>query len=263
MREDGYHLIDSVFQSIDLGDRITIETSTRKQINIKNYHLPPQNTVSRALELVEEATGKTFNVSITVDKKVPPGSGLGAGSSNAAAVLYGINSLFGLGLAEDDLVKLGARIGADVPFFIKGGMCQVSGIGERVKRVNARLPYRVMVVIPRVSISTREAYSWWDEQPHQTSLTSDEFLDLLAKEGRINYYNSFEPLIASRYPEIKKMLEIMRSYGLAAGISGSGSSLFALYSDQSEVRKLDYEIRKYTDKIFYANATDQGVLEID
>lgn len=204
-----------------------------------------------------------MHVSVTVDKVVPPGSGLGAGSSNAAAVLYGINKLFNLGLTEDEMIRLGAAVGADVPFFIKGGMCQVTGVGEKVRRVDFALPHGVMVVIPRVSISTKQAYLWWDNQPYQTSLTSTEFLDTLKKLGQVNYYNSFEHMVVSRYKDIKEMLDMMRSYGLTAGISGSGSALFALYNDRAEVRKLDYEIRKYTDKIFYAKATDRGVLEID
>lgn len=198
-----------------------------------------------------------------MNKVIPPGSGLGAGSANAAAVLYGLNRMFDMRLTETELIEIGARIGADVPFFLKGGLCRVSGVGEQVTEVSGGVPYRFMIVIPEVRIPTRLAYRWWDENPHWTEMTSAEFLRLLAKSGEVNYYNSFEPVITARYREIADILGMIRSAGLVCGISGSGSALFVLYRSEDEVRKLDYEIRKHTDKIFYANATDRGVLEID
>lgn len=139
-RPDGYHAIKSTFQSIDLSDFLLIERSKSDIFTGAIICPESQNIIFKAKRILEKTLNKKLPCQIHLQKTIPIAAGLGGGSSDAAAVLVGLNLLYNLGLSQADLVKIGMKIGADVPFFFYGGTCKVEGIGEIVTPIKQKLP---------------------------------------------------------------------------------------------------------------------------
>ena len=133
LRDDGYHLLDTIMQSISLHDDITIEPDSRLFLSVADApHVPcdESNLILRAAEALRRHTGTAAGARITLRKRIPVGAGLGGGSTDAAAVLRALNDMWGLGLPEETLYEIGLSLGADVPFCLHGGLCRAQGIGE-------------------------------------------------------------------------------------------------------------------------------------
>jgi len=162
-REDGYHEIRTVMQTVDLCDYLTIEKSKQFFLTGIQVAPPEETTIYKAVKVLEETFQQSFPISVHLDQTIPVMAGLGGGSSNAAAVLYAINELYELKLSKEELMGLGASVGADVPFFIIGGKCLCEGFGEKV----TRLPpdegnFYYIIFRPHKRIATRQAYMDYD-----------------------------------------------------------------------------------------------------
>lgn len=235
-RPDGYHEIDSVMQTIALADELTFESQPRLELICSDHRLPTdrRNLVWQAAELLQQEAGVTQGAKIHINKKIPLAAGLAGGSADAAETLIALNELWGLGLSTDELISLGVKLGADVPFCIHRGTVRAGGIGDKLSEIRSLINCNLLLVTPNVEVSTAVAYSWFqtakDLQRPQigrvvTALESGDFQLLIQSWG-----NVFEELVAGReFSEIKQVKDLFCQYGLNANLmSGSGPSVFAL-----------------------------------
>ncbi|MBI3989307.1 MAG: 4-(cytidine 5'-diphospho)-2-C-methyl-D-erythritol kinase [candidate division NC10 bacterium] len=239
-RDDGYHEIRSVFQLIDLCDQVTV---TRKEegIAVRVKGDAPsgrENLAYQAAELLFKETGLEGGVEITIEKRIPVGGGLGGGSSNAAATLWGLNLLFGLRLSSEALMDLGARLGADVPFFFSGGLAFAAGRGERLQPLPPLTARWVVVANPGVSISTAWAYRTLDLPltDETLALTIKNFLLHGEGEKALSLsFNRLEEVVLPRHPEVARLKGLLASWGADPVLmSGSGSSIFGMVPERRQ-----------------------------
>ena len=243
-REDGYHFIESLFHTIDLFDIIKIEESKEFKISTSGkYKLndnEEDNIVAKIFYHFKNQMELKKNYKINIEKNIPTGAGLGGGSSNAATMIKFFLEELNI-KPDNELIESFSKFGADIPFFIKGGLSWVSGIGEKIYSFNFTLPYKIILIYPNINVSTKLAYSKFTENDFNKS---DIFYikNLLEKNGRINFndlyshtYNIFEKNVFNIEPKIKEYkekaeTEIKRKICM----SGSGSSLFALYNQNDK-----------------------------
>ncbi len=233
LRPDGYHDIETVFQAIDLCDELTMEATTGESslsVPARPDLETEENLIMRAIRWLEKKTGQSLPVRIELNKRIPVAAGLGGGSSDAAATLVGIRSLFGLDLGDDELRQGAVTLGADVPFFLEGGTAVGEGIGERLTPVNLPMDYSVLLVCPAFSVSTGAIFREFSK-----------FLTGEGREGRLwprlqeaariedLLYNDLQSVTESMHSELAGMRQLMQDAGLKAILmSGSGPTLFGL-----------------------------------
>ena len=164
VREDGYHLMDMLMQPVSIADEITILPSSSLEITTSGW--PPvkadeNNLAYRAALALKNASGYPSGASIHIHKQIPVGAGMGGGSSDAAAVLTGLNRLWETGFSQDSLERIGLELGADVPFFIRGGLTRTGGIGEKLQNLDYLYDYRLIVIQPCSGLSTSQVFHLW------------------------------------------------------------------------------------------------------
>lgn len=219
-RDDGYHELQTLFQLLDWGDEIQIRDDRTGVIRRSgpDYGVPQeQDLVIRAAELLKRETGVSGGADIQVRKKIPMGSGLGGGSSDAATVLLVLNQAWGCGLGEDELASLGAGLGADVPVFVRGNSAMASGIGEKLDPVSLGERHYVLV-FPEFSVSTAEVFG--DPGLKRNSAVIDK-QSAIAGAGR----NDCQTVVERRFPALRGMLNSLEKWGQAV-MTGTGSALF-------------------------------------
>ncbi|MDR3091228.1 MAG: 4-(cytidine 5'-diphospho)-2-C-methyl-D-erythritol kinase [Clostridiales bacterium] len=243
-RADGYHEISTVMQTLRLRDDLFISKTPRKEIYLatENLTLPPEeNLVHKAARLLEPLYREKFSggISMRLVKRIPSEAGLGGGSSDAAAALRGLNRLFELGLAPAELERLGAGLGADVPFFIRGGTRLARGIGEILTPLPPCPPLWVVLAKPPFAVLTAWAYGKLDETgdfgaPAEFDFTGDTLnLREIARKAQ----NFLQAPVAARHPEIVEIAAFLRRRGaLLAMMSGSGSCVFGLFENPNKAR---------------------------
>lgn len=240
VREDGYHLLDTVMQEIDLSDRITLTERNTPGITLRTNlsYLPnnEKNTAYQAAKLFFEACGlPNAGVEIQIEKTVPSRAGMGGGSADAAAVLCGLNQMFSAGLEQEQLMELGAKIGADVPFCIVGGACRCTGIGEICQPVTPLPDCFLVICKPPAGMSTPRAYAMIDEQPPTRTQDTPRVLDAL-ESGDLRQIgkalsNRFDS--AMRLMQVRNIKRQMVSCGATgAMMTGSGSAVYGLFATQ-------------------------------
>lgn len=252
-REDGYHEVRMVMQTIHLYDRLTLKKSSVPGIQIRtNLSFLPvneNNLVYRAGKLLMDEFGITEGVSVTLDKRIPVAAGMAGGSTDAAAMLYGMNRMFGLHLSKQQLMERGVKIGADVPYCIMRGTVLAEGIGEKLTPLPPMIKCPVLIAKPAVSVSTKFVYQnlKLDEgtcHPDIDALLRDierkDFDSLCQDMG-----NLLETVTIPNYPvidEIKK--QMLKSGASAAMMSGSGPTVFGLFRDEESARRAKKAMRK-------------------
>lgn len=252
-REDGYHLIESLFHTIDLFDIIKIEENKELKISTSGkYKLndnEEDNIVAKIFYHFKNEIGLKKNYKINIEKNIPTGAGLGGGSSNAATMIKFF--LEELNIKPDSrLIEYFSKFGADIPFFIRGGLSWVSGIGEKIYSFDFTLPYKIILIFPNINVSTKLAYSKFTENDFNKSdifYIKNLLEDFAVKNNEINFedlyshtYNIFEKNVFNIEPKIKGYKEKAENeIKRKICMSGSGSSLFALY-DKDENIDEDY-----------------------
>ena len=241
-RPDGYHEIFTLFHTIDLNDYIHIEPYHKLSVSSTSPKVPEnkENIVYKALKKFEEWTGIQTNYRILIEKNIPVGAGLGGGSSNAAAVLKKINELEGNPLSEEELMKLGSTLGADIPFFIKGGFAKAEGIGDKLIFLEKRFKNELFIIYPNIEVSTKEIYSMVTEN----ILTKKEEIPII--DGLLedldnlidNIENTLGELAQEKYPVVKEVMNTLKYLGYRPNISGSGSSVYAFGSPTEEIERI-------------------------
>lgn len=236
-RTGGYHLLHTLFQEIDFGDQVTLAEMPSSKITLevsgsaaREVPTDENNLSLQAARLFKKRTAAERGVHIRLDKRIPVGAGLGGGSSDAAAVLGGVNELWEVGLSQDELEEVAAHLGADVPFFIRGGLQLGAGIGEQLKPLEPALPYAIVLVIPPLQIDTAWAYGQFDLQQKFPSPPAFDGLitrDPIPWEA---FSNDFEAVVFPHYEQLADIKKGLLAAGAVyAGLSGSGSAVFGLF----------------------------------
>ena len=232
-RDDGYHLLETVFQFIDLADRIEFSTNDAGKI----LRLPGNSPVAAADDILLAAANLLQarfqvdkGVSIDIDKRIPVGGGLGGGSSDAAACLLALNQLWGLGLSLDQLAGIGLELGADVPVFVHGRAAWATGIGEVLQPVELEESI-YLVIDPKVAVSSAQIFAAQELTRNSDPLTIRAFL-------RGSGCNVCEPVVRNLYPQVAEAIDWLSQYA-AARMSGTGACVFAAIDslEQAEVVK--------------------------
>ena len=233
-RSDGYHDLQTAFQYVDLCDEISFEMRDHgRVVRVEGPAEIPEwedLTVRAAQRLMkEQSTGRPIGVGIHLRKRIPLGSGLGGGSSDAATTLVALNALWGLGLSIDRLAYLGLDLGADVPVFIRGRASWAEGIGEELTPLD--LPELTYIVIyPGCAVSTREIFQAPELTRNSAAITIRAFLE---SDGR----NDCEPVVRARYPQVAAALEWLGQYA-PARLTGTGSCVFAAFGNFDRAQTL-------------------------
>ncbi|OAG27828.1 4-(cytidine 5'-diphospho)-2-C-methyl-D-erythritol kinase [Thermodesulfatator autotrophicus] len=232
-REDGYHELYTIFQKITFGDRLTLSFKEKGlSLEVKGESVPsgPENLCLKAIQLFVQKTGLSFGLHIELQKNVPPGTGLGGGSSDAAVVLRWLNEKF-KALSERELLVLAKKLGADVPFFVSSFSTALArGIGEKLSPWPT-FPAWYVILIPEIKVSTKWAYENLRLTIPQLPPNYDASRPLW-EQGLVN---DFEKLVFKHYPELKKLKERLLDLGAeAALLSGSGGALFGVFKEEAQ-----------------------------
>ena len=239
-RNDGFHELASLFQTVSLFDRIEIEiTNNKDSFEIIGCQEIPneENTMGKAVSYFREITAWNQGVEIRVEKNIPIGAGLGGGSSDAAAVLRALDILIPGSRSPRKLMEIGARIGSDVPFFLCCSAAIVKGRGDIVTPIAPRTDYSLVIVYPGFSVSTARAFNWVDNGPFPDQnhpLTSIESIYCESAVADWGFRNDFTEILFAKFPELEGISKCVLDAGaVSCGVTGSGSALAALCDDPS------------------------------
>lgn len=252
-REDGYHEVKMVMQTIHLYDRIQLRRTKEPDIQVRTnlFYLPTNenNLVYKAAKLLKEEFQIPEGVDINLKKFIPVAAGMAGGSSDAAAVLYGMNRMFRLGLSLQELMDRGVKIGADVPYCLMRGTALAEGIGEKLTPLRPVPKCPVLIAKPPISVSTKFVY----ENLKLDENTVHPDMDAVVKaieEGNLkkmaaNMGNVLESVTCVHYPVISQLKELMKEHGaINAMMSGSGPTVFGLFEDRGAAKAAIAEIRR-------------------
>jgi 4-diphosphocytidyl-2-C-methyl-D-erythritol kinase len=245
-RPDGYHEIRSVVQAVDLCDRLHFRADSRTEFKSGMPEwIAKESLVMKAVGLLREATGCTAGATIEVDKHIPLLSGLGGDSSDAAAVLVGLNRLWGLDLSQERLLGLAAELGSDVPFFLHGGTALIEGRGEVVTPLPPLSEVWFVLVVPRVSRQpgkTGRAYAGLKESDYTGGQYTGRLVEILEGGGKLEpemLFNVFKRTILEGSQAIAECRQQMMAVGAGnVHLAGSGPTLFTMARDKATAEKL-------------------------
>jgi 4-diphosphocytidyl-2-C-methyl-D-erythritol kinase len=227
-REDGYHLLQTVFQFIDLSDQLDFRILEHPQISLSSSYSgieTDQDLIIRAARNLQSETSCRLGAEITINKQIPMGGGLGGGSSDAATTLVALNQLWSLNLPNLQLQHIGVQLGADIPIFIHGHAAWAEGVGDRVTPVDPEEDWK-LVLYPGCSVATAEIFRAGDLTRNTPAITIRDFL----KAGG---HNDCEGPARCRYPEISRALDWLAEFA-PAQMTGTGSCVFASFSNRGD-----------------------------
>ncbi len=249
-REDGYHEVRMIMQTIRMFDQLDLQRTNQRGIHIRT-NLPwlpvnENNLVHKAANLLMQESGIREGININLKKMIPVAAGMAGGSSDAAAVMVGVNRMFHLGYSIDELMDRGAKIGADVPYCIMRGTALAEGIGEKLTQLPPMPEGYVLIGKPRISVSTKFVYTHLDVE----NLTSHPDIEGIQKALETqDFYgvanrleNVLETVTIPAYPVIDEIKQKMMRFGAVNSLmSGSGPTVFGLFDDKE---KAEYALRK-------------------
>ena len=247
----GFHKIITLFQAVSLFDEIIIKKSKTTRIHVNKGQLNDKhNIVEDVIDAYRKKFGIQQDFKITIKKKIPIGAGLGGGSSNAAAVLWGINQLLDLNLPYKELVQMGQNIGKDVPFFFYGGTQFGRHYGEVLDKIDIKLDYYILIVYPELEISTKESYRELKVADSNKGKKHLKQVSQALKSGNSNIlirnlYNIFEKNAFKKFPVLKEIKdELIENGAENALMSGSGSAIFGIFKNKKNVKKANKNLKK-------------------
>ncbi len=254
LREDGFHEVAMIMQTIRLWDEVTAELIPAEEGIAVECNLPyiprdERNLAVRAARLFLERCGIESGVRLHIFKKIPVSAGLAGGSADAAATLKALNLLFDQKLSMPQLIELGSEIGSDVPYCLIGGTCLATGRGETVERIRPMPEAFVVLVKPDFSVSTPWAYARFDElepQAHPDLPAMQEAIAAADWEGIARgMVNLLEPAVIGQYPVLESIREKLLEHGaLAALMSGSGPTMYGIFEKEKAARRCFYQMKK-------------------
>ena len=249
--ENGYHELDSVMVPIELHDSIVISPLYNRNdsfVTVDDFSngLIHYNLAGSAIDALEKKYGVHKCFRIYIHKVIPMQAGLGGGSSNAAFTLRAINQILKLGASDEELIELATPLGADIPFFIKCQPSRCGGIGEKIQPIEIKNNYHVLIVKPNEGVSTKECFKIADNKPYP-EVDVDKVVEALriGDDDMLAEYmgNSLQPSAIELVPEIQTIIDYLKEQGLKlVMMSGSGSSVFALSTDKSILKRIQKQI---------------------
>ncbi len=263
-RENGYHDVRMVMQTIYLYDNVTLRKTKESGIRLKTnlFYLPTDenNLAYKAAKMLIDEFQIPEGVDITLEKHIPVAAGMAGGSSNAAAVLVGMNRLFSLGLSEEELMKRGVSLGADVPYCVMRGTVLAEGIGEVLTPLCPLPKCYILVAKPAISVSTKEVYEKLDAQVIEKHPDINGILEGLKEQDiqkvAASMGNVLEGVTVEQYPVIDQIKCAMQEAGaLNAMMSGSGPTVFGIFTDRNTAREARQKLRdmQIAKQIYLAN----------
>ena len=239
-RTDGYHELQTLFQLLDYGDELTFKPNNNGILEFhqttesKGLALPAsKNLIVKAAQLIQETTDtKNIGAKIVLYKRIPIGAGLGGGSSNAATTLKALNKLWECNLSDQELATLALKLGADVPFFLKGESAWGEGIGEKLKPIKLKKAW-FAIITPNCRVSTAHIFSHENLTRNSQAIKMADFLAGSTK----NTKNDCEPLVRKLYPQVDEAFRWLESHAKAR-MTGTGSSVFAKFSSEKQAKAI-------------------------
>ncbi|TGB00822.1 4-(cytidine 5'-diphospho)-2-C-methyl-D-erythritol kinase [Halobacillus salinus] len=257
-RDDGFHEVEMVMTTVDLADRIELTYVDRDVIKVEseNRFVPndERNLAYRAAKLMKDHYGVRKGVRIFIEKNIPVAAGLAGGSSDAAAVLRGLNRLWDLNRSIDELAELGAQIGSDVSFCVYGGTAHATGRGEKVRALPAPPPCWVVLAKPTIGVSTQTVYQNLNldkaEHPNTEAmidaLNRGDFASICQNVG-----NTLEGVTLNLHEEVGQIKEQMRQGGADAVLmSGSGPTVFALVEQDARAQRIYNSLKGFCEEVY-------------
>ena len=252
-RENGYHDVKMVMQTVNLYDTLTILKTENAQIiittNTGELPLNEDNLIYKAAKLLSTHTGKEYGVKIHLDKQIPIAAGMAGGSTDAAATLLGLNALYDLGLNKEELAKIGVKIGADVPYCIYGGTCLSEGIGEVLTKLPDAPDCFVVIAKPGIGVSTKYVYENLHIEAVKDHPDIDGMIDAIKADNldgvAQKMENVLETVTIKRYPEIAVMKECLLENGAEnALMSGSGPTVFGIFKEEEKAKRALFKLEE-------------------
>lgn len=250
-RSDGYHEIATVMQAVDLFDRLTLETAPTISLETDDPTLPTDdgNLIVRAAKLLRDAAGVEAGARIWLRKRIPVAAGLGGGSSDAAATLWGLSRLWRLRWSNRRLAELAVRLGMDVPFFLAGGPALATGRGERLERLSVAGGVALVLVNPRLPLSTAQVYGLvpteWHAEPSGTRRLMEALKTRNPARMAAALTNTLEGFVAPSLPVIGRMKNALLAAGaLGAVMSGSGPTVVGMARSLDHARQIRRRVNR-------------------
>ncbi len=241
---DGYHEIRTIFYKLSQGDIVKVSLSDKPQVISSSGPQGEDNIAYKAIKLLSEYTGQPLNLRIEIEKKIPIGAGLGGGSSDAASAIKAAIKLFDIQIGKEELLELGMKIGADVPFFLMNSRAAIGrGKGELLEPIDLNLNANVSLECPKVSVSTAWAYNQLSARKLYASVddaeTAIEKIIEAIKRSDLSelgkwLFNSFEEVVFDEYPSVRRIKEALVRRGAVALMTGSGSCVFGIFGSQNK-----------------------------
>lgn len=266
-RLDGYHNVDMIMQSINLFDEVTLEKTSNGKISVfneKNTDCPQNEDIAfKCADLFFKETKMPFSgIKIEIKKNIPISAGLAGGSTDGAAVLALLNRMYDEKVSLNELLKIGGKIGADIPFCILGGTARATGKGTEIKKIPAFDNYFLILTKPGISVCTKTAYALFDSaqignfksfEKMEESLKNSDFSGFSG-----NLFNRFEELIQSS--EVSSLKKKMLDLGAVSSLmSGSGPSVYGVFKDETAALKCFCEVKKLYPQTFLCRPINHGV----
>lgn len=252
-RMDGYHTLETIMQSVSLHDDVSITLSSGQaaiRLFCSNPALPTDmtNLAYKAAALFYETVAvPTPNCEIYLEKRIPLAAGLAGGSADAAAVLHALNQLHRTGLSQDELCRIGARLGADIPYCICGGTALAQGVGDILTPLTSPPPCWIVLCKPDFSISTAEAYRAVDSQPRSSRTYTADMLQAISERNLDNickFLSNDMEKVAPRQQEITEIKTILKKSGASGALmSGSGPTVFGIFPTQARAETAAQTLR--------------------
>ena len=257
-RPDGYHEVEMIMTTVDLADRIGLESRTDGQIRIisADRYVPDdhRNLAYQAAKLLRDTYGVKDGVTITLEKKIPVAAGLAGGSSDAAATLKGLNYLWNLNLSADQLAEHGAKIGSDVSFCVYGGTALATGRGEHIQELPAPPNCWIILAKPSIGVSTADVYGGLKMHEVVHPKTQDMIRAIHEKNYELMCEamgNALESVTLKLHPEVSMIKEQMMKFGADAVLmSGSGPTVFGIVQHESRVNRIYNGLRGFCDEVY-------------
>ena len=267
-RADGYHLMDMLMQPVTLADDVVLLPADEITLTTGGSPLLPadeKHLAYRAAMALKQHTGYPVGAAIHVEKRIPVGAGMGGGSADAAAVLVGLNRLWGLHLPQAELEAIGLTLGADVPFCIRGGLTRTTGIGEVMADLPCGKTWPLVVIQPCEGLSTKEIFTAYHEGVVDVRPDNDAAARALAAGDEASLSaamaNVMQPVSEERRPGIAEAIRALEAQGaFAARMTGSGSAVFGAFADAASAAKAYEALRARWERTFLCETCMESVV---
>lgn len=246
-RDDGYHLLQTLFQFLDIADSLTFELRQDDKIVLlpeNSCGVPTEeNLIYRAAKALQSKTDSKQGITIVLDKQLPLGGGLGGGSSNAATTLVTLNHLWECNLPQSTLMTLGLRLGADIPVFIGGHTAFGEGVGEKLTPISLPEEWAILL-LPDCHVSTPKMYAHFELTRDTPAFRIGALAKAEIQRTLGSFKNDFESVVRKTYPKVDEAMKWLSNFG-EARLSGSGACVFACFNTEAKAREVAEQIPPY------------------